>query len=449
MRKLIFVLSMATILVSCSKDDDFGGGALETVAFSVDVTYDDENFNGEPAEAVEVTLTNTNTGDEYTGLTTETGVVNFEEILPGTYNLSGSVSLNDVEFEALFGYAPTESSVVFNASLEQVEVNTTSTSASLMLKTARIGNLVIKQIYYAGSDTQDGAMFRDQFIEIYNNSNAVIYADSLYIAQLYGNTSTNVESYTLATGQFDWSQSIGMSGGEAANTDYVYAEYIIQIPGNGQEYPIQPGESIVIAQNGINHKEPLVDNNGDPIAIGNPALTVDLSGANFEAYLGDFKESIGEEPYQWDIQNPAVTDVSIAYWGREGYPNRNRDLLLDPSGRDSFVIFRSEGVLQYSNYPDPSEAAIVEGTNFYMQIPNELVIDGVELQNYNPARSRPKMLPAAIDASAIAIDGMYNSQSVIRKTKTTVNGRVILEDSNNTAEDFIKLDKAAPGGFAE
>ena len=339
--------------------------------------------------------------------------------------------------------------MIFNASQEQVTVNNNTTSANLELKAARIGGLVIKQIYFAGSNAQDGALFRDQFIEIYNNSNEVIFADGLYIAQLYGNTSTNTSSYTLPTGQFDWSQSIGMGMGNEANTNYVYADYVLQIPGSGEENPVEPGTSIVIAQNALNHKEPLVDNNGDPISIGDPSLTVDLSGADFEVYLGDFRVSIGEEPYQWDIQNPAVEDMSLAYWGRENYYANNKDFILDSFGRDSFAIFRADAqtFAEFQDYAKPSIVEIDEGTNFFLQIPVSTLIDGVDLQHYNPGTPRPKMLPSQIDASSIACDGIYNSQSVIRKTKTTVNGRVILEDNNNTAQDFKKLDRADPRGF--
>ena len=356
--------------------------------------------------------------------------------------------MTDVEFNSTFGYAPTSTNVQFNGNQESVTVNVNVTATTIELKSARIGDLVIKQIYYAGSHTTQGASFRDQFIEIYNNSNEVIYADGLYIGQLYGKNNTTTSTFTLPNGQFDWSQSIGMTLGNSANTNYVYADYVIRIPGTGNEYPIQPGASIVIAQSALNHKAPLVDNNGEPLSVQNPALTVDLSAADFEVYLGDFRTSIGEAPYVYDIQNPAVRDMEIAYWGRPGYYSGNRDFLLDNPGRDSFVIFRAEDLATFQNYSDPSVTTIAANTKFFLQIPTNVIIDGVDLQHFNPSSQRPKMLPSNVDASSINCDAAFNSQSVIRKTKSTINGRVIVEDTNNSSADFVKLAMANPRGFA-
>lgn len=43
-------------------------------------------------------------------------------------------------------------------------------------------------------------------------------------------------------------------------------------------------------------------------------------------------------------------------------------------------------------------------------------------------------------------EGTYSSYAVIRKTQTTINGRKILKDTNNSAEDFVSQ-KANPRGF--
>ncbi len=445
MKKIILFVAASLALASCNKDDDFGGNsALQPVNFSVNLNYD-QSLGGDVVNGGSVTLTNTNTGDIYTAVSNENGIVNFAQILPGSYNLTATQTLSASEFSTTFGYAPETEMVAFNGSQEQVLVNANVMATSVVLKSARIGDLVIKQIYYAGSHAQQGAVFRDQFIEIYNNSNEVIYADGLLIGQLHGKANTTVNSFSLPNGQFDWSKSIGMPlTGPNANTNFVYADYIMKIPGNGTQYPIQPGESIVIAQTAINHTQPLIDNNGDPVAIQNPALTIDLSTADFEAYLGDYRLSIGEDVYQWDIQNPAVTDVDLAFWG-----GTNKDLILDNLGRDSFIIFRDENVASYPQFPSPDVTSITSTTKYFKQIPVNLVIDGVDLQHHNPNSQRPKMLQSEVDASFIGGDASFNSQSVIRKTKTTINGRKVLEDTNNSSVDFVKLAKAEPRGFAQ
>lgn len=448
MKKILLFITSSLALISCS-DDDFGGnGNLQPVSFNVELKYDATTYNGEVVNTGDVTLTNTTTGDVYSATSNSSGIAVFSSILPGSYNITAAKNMDSTEFTTTFGYAPSTTEVQFNGSQEQVTVNVNVTSTTVILKSARIGDLVIKQIYYAGSSTSQGASFRDQFIEIHNNSNETIYADGLYIGQLYGRNTTTSASYSLTNGQFDWSQSIGMTAGSSANTNYVYADYVFQIPGTGQEYPIEPGESIVIAQSALNHKSPMVNNNGDPVTVNDPSLTVDLSGADFEAYLGDFRLSIGSTVYQYDIQNPAVTDLLIAYWGRPGYYSGNKDFLMDNPGRDSFIIFRSEDFSTYQNFPDPSVTAEGSSTKYFLQIPIAEIIDGVDLQHYNPSSQRPKILPSEVDASYIGCDAAFNSQAVIRKTKSTINGRVILEDTNNSANDFVKLAMANPRGFA-
>lgn len=453
MKQLLGFLTIILLLVSC-RDDEFGNGSnnLQPISFRVNVKYD-ASYNTLQAKNAVVTMINNNSGDSYTANTDANGFANFTSVIPGTYKITVSKKMLADEFNSTFGYISSAAEIIFNGVQENAIINANIQTTFIELKGARVGDLLIKQIYYAGSHVTQGANFRDQFIEIYNNSNETIYADGLYIAQLYGkaNTNTTNNNYSQANGQFDWSKSIGMTSGSSANTDFAYADYVLKIPGNGTQYPIFPGQSLVIAQNGVNHKAPLVDNSGTPITVQNPFLTVDLSTADFEVYLGDFNLSIGEPVYKYDIQNPAVKDMQIAYWGRTGSWSPNNDFIIDNLGRDSFVIFKADHFSSFPEYADPSVTTITTGTRYYKQIPNSVIIDGVDLQHYNPNSQRPKMLNASVDASSISCDASFNSQAVIRKTKSDVtmsNGtkRKILEDSNNSANDFVKQ-QANPKGF--
>lgn len=71
----------------------------------------------------------------------------------------------------------------------------------------------------------------------------------MYIALTEGNIDNKVASYTLANGQYDWSQTAG--GGAAANTDFIYANTIIRIPGNGMQYPILPERVLSLHKQGL------------------------------------------------------------------------------------------------------------------------------------------------------------------------------------------------------
>lgn len=63
----------------------------------------------------------------------------------------------------------------------------------------------------------------------------------------------------------------------------------------------------------------------------------------------------------------------------------------------------------------------------------------------HPTESKrvPKRLPNVLDAVRTFVPaGQYSSQSLVRKTLKTVNGRRILKDTNNSSEDFGYLNKA-------
>jgi len=428
----IFIILFGLIIQSCSNDDN-ENEALKPVDFSVSLKYE-AAFNSLNVKKASITIVNTETANKYTVESDESGVALFKQILPGTYSITATKVIQSAEFTETFGYTPTEAEINFNGSASSIIVNATAIATSIEMKTSKVGDFVIKQIYYGGSDTKKGAVFRDQFIEIYNNSNTVQYADGLYMAQLTGSTTTTVAAYSLPNGQFDWSKSEGMTLANA-NTDYVYALNIIKVPGNGTQYPVQPGKSIVIAQNAINHKANYIDNNGKAVSIVSPELTVDLSTADFESFLGTYSG----DTYQYDIQNPAVPDVNIAYWG-----NSNNDMIFDSLGRHGYTIFKMTDAefAALKKYKNPKGEA-----NLSLQIPVSVLIDGVDTTRDLGSLLVPKKLPSQIDGGNTYLpSGAYSSKSVMRKTKTTIAGRIVLQDTNNSTNDFVEV-TANPRGF--
>jgi len=444
---LLLVTSVLLIIAGCRKDDDdFGSStALQPVPFTVTVKYD-ASVGGAVAKDATVTLTNDATGDVITGQTDANGELKLTEVLPGTYSLLANLKLTQQEYFETFGLSTNQQEISFNGSQDKVSININVGSTTITLANGTVGDFVIKQYYYAGSDTTNGALFRDQFVEIHNNSNQVLYADGLYVALLEGNTTNTAASYTLANGQYDWSQSTGNGIGSSANTDYVYASSIIKVPGSGKDYPIQPGQSFVIAQTGINHKAPYTSNTGVNVAIKDPSLTVDLSGAEFETYLGDWAVANGESPYLYDIQNPAVKDMEIKTWS-----GVSKDWLLNVTSRPAIVIFKDATDALVSSFPKvPSPKALTGNT--FVRIPKNIIMDGVDTTS--KALTAPKDLPNDIDAGRAYIKNEageayadYTSYAVIRKTKTTISGRVILEDTNNSTNDFVTI-KANPKAYA-
>lgn len=440
MKKLVLSLFLAASLLACKKDKTPG---TQPVDMDINLSFDDQSLGYTlPLEKITVKITNTQSKASMELVSDASGKVAFKSVSPGSYDIDANLTISAADYTRITGI-PTDAPVTFNASEKNKKLDATFTGVlDLRLIVGTPGDWLIKQIYYAGSNTTNGAIFRDQFLEFYNNTDQVLYADSLYFAQLNGRVSSESPNmnYT-STGQMDWSKSIGMVDGANANKDYVYAKTLYMIPGTGKQYPVQPGKSIIVAQTALNHKAPFTGNDGKVVTVRDPELTIDLSGADFEAYYGDI---LGGKPFSSDVNNPQVPNIEILSYS-------GNDMILDANGKDSYVIFKVDGtqkVREWPQYFEPLKAAPLPTVKKYFQIPVKYLIDGVEIQP-NIASSRfPKKLGANVDAGFTFVPkGNYSSQSVIRKTEKTVNGRVVLKDTNNSTEDFIYLEKANPRGF--
>ncbi|RNI29816.1 DUF4876 domain-containing protein [Rufibacter immobilis] len=429
--KLFLLALLPLFLLSCEEDDS---PLVQPTTFEVAVKFGSA-YAGQVAPNLTVKVTNADSKISTEATTNSLGIARFENLPVGIYDISVSRTYTPAQFLEFAGVT-VESDVIFNASLTNQTINTSSSNFfALELKSSPVGSLLIKQIYYAGSNAKDGALYRDQFIEIYNNSDQVAYADGLCFGQVYGlGANAKIEqTYLQPNGQYNWNAALNMPSGIDANGEYVYMESFFELPGTGTQYPIEPGKSIVIAQNALNHKAPYQNQKGETITPNDPSLTVDLSGADFEAFYN--------QAFNSDIDNPAVPNIIL-------HQTYGKDMLLDNPGRDAYVLVKKQGPLSsLKQYSAPEVRTITATTKLYYQIPNTWVIDAVEAQQ-SPAKLIPKKLTDDLDAGYTYTPlGSYSSQSVIRKVVKNFNGRNILQDTNNSTNDFKVLDRAQPRGF--
>jgi len=443
---LFFLFGLLWLGYSCKKD--FGPKA-HPIAANIKVVFEGSLSNIIPVDA-KVTLVSERDGRRIILNTNQQGDAYFESLVPGKFSIEASLAMTGAKFTELTGITTDLDSIHFNGRLtepDDLKLTKELENRTITIMQGTPGPWVIKQVYYGGSDRWDGANFRDQFIEFYNNTDTLMYADSLYFAQIFGENSATpdlTKDWYLQSGQLDWRISTGMSN---ANTDFVYAYHLYMIPGTGKQYPVQPGQSIVIAQNALNHKAPYIDNNGNVQTVNNPDLTIDLSGADFEAYLYEYrkKNDPTATPYRWDIDNPQVPNIEVLL-------STHNDMILDNLGRDAYVVFTAsrhyvDDLMQNHSFKSPKTTQTAN-KNRFIQIPVDIVMDGVELAQTVPADRAPKRLPVFMDAGFNYLPkGYYASQSVIRKTAKTVNGRKVLKDTNNSSEDFVVVDRAIPKGF--
>ncbi|GAA3969735.1 DUF4876 domain-containing protein [Pedobacter ginsengiterrae] len=438
--KKIALLVIIGLMFGCKKNNQ--PDVLPT-DLNVKVTFDLANSGYTfPISNITVRIKSLTSGRFLSIATNDKGLGKFNNLPAGRYDVDVSYTVSAADYTSITGIITTKP-VTFNAAEKNKLVNKdNSAELTLNLKAGVIGTWLVKQVYYAGSDRTLGALYRDQFIEIYNNTNEIMYADSLYITEIWGRQSSTNTTYNLqANGQYDWSKSLNMiSTNGDPNTDFIYAKTLCMIPGNGKTHPVNPGESIVLAQTALNHKSPFVGTDGVTISVRSPELTVDLSKADFEAYYGSFLT----KPLDSDIDNPLVPNVEIlSYTGT--------DMILDNTGRTGIAIFKVDGTQIVKNWPmynEPSKTTPSSTARKYYQIPSKYIIDAMEIQPNVASARLPKKLGADLDAGfAFVPKGAYTSQSVIRKTEKVENGRVILKDSNNSTEDFDFLDIALPRAF--
>ncbi len=399
MKRLLSIVVMLSIFFGACKKDKFG--ALVTSSVTVKAKYPG-TYSQDFASGATITLTSIVDNSIKTATTNSSGEAIFSDVLPGNYSISANKNLSAAEALPLTGIS---AAITLNAIVNSAAIiGAQNPTFLLQLQGGTVGGLVIKEVYYTASQTPSGGnYFSDQFVEIYNNSTDTLYLDSLCIADIHGSAGL-INPGSLPT---------------PFNTDNAnaYASNIWRIPGTGKQRPLAPGKSIVIAQDGVNHKD----------ATLNPNSPVDLSNADWETF--------NERPDNRDADAPGVPNLERVYF-TGGF-----DWLMPVFG-PSLVIFKADfASLEQVPIPGASPTATPR-----IKIPNNIVMDGVEFLRDGTSASF-KRLPAALDAGFAFADGTYNKQSLRRKTSTTINGRRVLQDNNNSTADFEKIPLPTPKAF--
>lgn len=360
-----------------------------TKTISINVKVDEAKIEaaGIPSpESYEVKISNFATGSVIE-TTTENGIATATDIIPGVYTISVSASQNQGGFT--YTIAGSESNVSLIADGEEVTVK---------VEAVKEAALVFKEIYYTGVDPAN-LYFRDQFYEIYNNSTEVVYADGLCIAETFF---TSYDKSII----YKW---------PIENADqYVFVKVVWQLPGDGQMYPVKPGESFVIAQWATNHKAEKLSKGLSP---------VDLTGAEFEAIE---KETTFNGITLTD--NPAVNMQKVIQAG-PAMPQ-----WLTSTGGSRYILFKPSAPLKNEDFLVATNAD--NSLAVAREIPISCIIDAVQAVSDESGMS-VLGLPTSLDAGAIWCSGNYVGESIARKIKETrPDGTNVYQDSNNTTNDF-------------
>lgn len=378
---------MGMALAGCNQYDDLGNAPMVE---PLDITIDLNSLIGDVTfgDDMLIKLDNYNEGLHYEK-SFSGGTCTVSGIVPGIYtiNISGKGTAADGEEFILAGSS-------MNTPL------TEPISIEVGIRGAAKGKLVFSEIYYCGSKPVDAfSYFRDQFYEIANNTDEVQYLDGLYFA--------NTETIDFDKTRPVWPDPDG---------EFIYAERVWKFPGKTGDtnYPLQPGESCVIAQFAADHRLPIY----------NPTSPVDCSAAEFEFNCDNM--SYPDQP---------AFDMEIVF--NDGTSNLPFLYLTSVFGTGYVIFSIPEGETwdPISNKDQQTFNLAKPNGSVYAKVPTHYIVDAVEAIR-NESYVDAKNLPAVADAGFCTMGGTYLGVGVTRKRVQTSDGSILYQDSNNTTDDF-------------
>ncbi|MCF7886077.1 MAG: DUF4876 domain-containing protein, partial [Candidatus Marinimicrobia bacterium] len=275
----------------------------------------------------------------YQGLTDSSGQAQIFDILPDEYNFSITKRLTPEEVFQITGQSMER---ILNGQVQNIHISESDT-IQVYIHPSTLGQLVLSEIYYNGSPSDPiPYYFHDQFTELYNNSNDTLYLDSLIVAD-------------VDAGYVD--------------DDYIHSVHAYMIPGTGHDYPLAPGNMIIIAQDATNHS-----------AVNKSSI--DLSKADFEYFAPD------EGDVNYDAKN--MKQIHHKY---------GIDFLYSVMS-DALAILKVEEPYEYG-YDDHD----------CILFPKSAILDAVEYRD-NLSETKYKRLDPALDAGMTGGIETYQGLSV-------------------------------------
>lgn len=274
----------STRLVEPGAEEDTTSGTVQRAVLELTVSLNPEDsalasvigLEGGVLPDAEVTIRRKQTaGSERTGVSDANGVVRFEDLIPGEYTGSALRLLTPEEIEVLVKEA-NEDITAFAGSAD-IPVTAPTTGAELPAGPDREPtSLLISEVSITLPRLPSGEFYPfAHYAEVYNNTDTTIFLDGkvFVLGFRFGTRDAN-ETFNCESMR-PWREE----------PDGIWTVRVVeQFPGAGADFPLEPGETAVLATDAIDHSTV------DPILP-------DLSGADFE-FIGSS-----------DADNPAVPNM--------------------------------------------------------------------------------------------------------------------------------------------
>ncbi len=309
-----------------------------------------------PIPAAKITLDSRDYEKQFQFFTDSMGVAVISGILASEYGIF-------VEYQI-------STATVLIAAKSKKIFNTSSEVDTMLTHSIAMSPVVINEIYSCGPPNNVFYFF-DQYIELYNQSGEIQYLDGMILTRV--RTSVEIEPFIEI-----W--------------DFVENTYAFQFPGSpgGKEYPIYPGQYVVVAGDAYDHSQSIPG-------------AVNLENADFECV----------NQLSSDYDNPDVPNLSNINTAR------TTDYLISLV-TDAVILADGTSYWQNGNYID---------------IPVSTILDGVE---YKKTTSTSKRLTRRLDSGYTGL-GISNYSGRSRERITPG------KDTNNSTVDFEVIDAPTPG----
>ena len=403
MKALLYTTLFIPLFCGCSFEEAGDPYSLSKNTLSICLSYP-EGYESMLRGGIEVMIEEADKGNVYTALTDRNGntVLNLAN---GIYRITVSDRTDDG---------------IFNGRADRVNLVDNDREITLDLFRSMSGEIVFKEIYNGGCPAYplEGTYQSDKYVILHNNTSEVQYLDGLCFgtADPYNSQGTNV-----------WVEYDPVTG-EAEYPDFVPVVQVIwEFPGDGTDFPLQPGEDAVVACCGaIDH------------TVQYP-MSVNLDK---EGYFACYNNVYFPNTRYHPAPGPHISrDRYLNIVLKMGQANAFTFSVFSPAP----VIFRAKDttIRDFLN----SEGAVIQKPGSTVDriacIPADWIIDGVDVF-YGGSSNNVKRLQSQIDAGYITLSDNYLGHTLFRRTDKEATGEMgfeVLMDSNNSSNDFYEREK--------
>ena len=339
--------------------------------------------------------------DPITLVTDSTGTAVLESILPGQYRMAAHRMLREDET------GPTGGVVRAFGDGRIGQVGSPSV-ISLTLLANQASPVVFSEIQFSGRYDGNPALGPDytwfQYFELYNNSDSTIYLDGMLWGWAWHFAFESQRHPCAVTEPF------------RADPLGLWAAYFHRFPGSGNDYPLAPGQTVVVALDAADH------------STVHPNLP-DLSHADFEL------EGTA------DVDNPDVPNLPEV--GPTYFPYSHG---VQPSSSAPLFLAQPLDLSTLVQQRDP------DWGRDWVRIPTEAVLDVVNADGMSPdydlliAPPCALFVPRSMDrlAGVRKLNSYDATFTMQRKTLQIIDGRFVLQDVNTSFVDFTEAQRS-PG----